>query len=93
MTTIRTIYSTEPEFPATDQHPDAIRYQVGNVWVEAIGGEPSQDEIDALLNPPAPPKTEFELMRDYIAAKDDAPAELKRLVAEQAQAAEALAKS
>ena len=52
MTQIRCIYSAEPKFPATDQHPDAVRYQVGKNWVDAIGGEPTQAEIDAVLNPP-----------------------------------------
>jgi hypothetical protein len=45
---IRTIYASEPPFPATDQHPNAVRYQVGAVWVDAIGGQPTQQEIDAL---------------------------------------------
>ena len=52
MTQIRCIYSAEPNFPATDQHPDAVRYQVGKNWVDAIGGKPTQAEIDAVLNPP-----------------------------------------
>jgi len=54
MTQIRCIYSEEPKFPATDQHPDAVRYQVGANWVDAIGGEPTQAEIDAVLAPPIP---------------------------------------
>ena len=52
MTQIRCIYSAEPRFPATDQHPDAVRYQVGANWVDAIGDKPTQAEIDAVLNPP-----------------------------------------
>lgn len=55
MSTIRTIYEEEPKFPATDQHPDAVRYRVGKHVVDAIGGEPTQEEVDAVLNPPAPP--------------------------------------
>jgi hypothetical protein len=49
--TIRCIYTEEPNFPATDQHPDAVRYHIGGMWVDAIGGEPSQAEIDAVLSP------------------------------------------
>lgn len=51
MSTIRVIYSEEPKFPATSQHPDALRYHIGNLWVDAIGGQPTQEEIDAVLIP------------------------------------------
>lgn len=49
MSTIRCIYSAEPNFPATDQHPTAVRYRVGQLIVDAIGGLPTQAEIDAAL--------------------------------------------
>jgi hypothetical protein len=49
--TIRSIYQQEPSFPASDQHPEAIRYQVGNLWVDAVGAEPTQADIDAILSP------------------------------------------
>lgn len=49
MSTIRCTYDAEPAFPATDQHPDALRWQVAGLWVDAIGGEPTQAEIDAHL--------------------------------------------
>lgn len=54
MSQIRAIYYPEngqphqPNFPATDQHPDAYRYLVGIHYVDAIG-EPTQEEIDAVL--------------------------------------------
>ena len=51
MSQIRVIYTEEPDFPATDQHPDAVRYVIGDVWVDAIGGLPLQSEIDAILHP------------------------------------------
>jgi hypothetical protein len=54
MTTIRCIYASEPDFPATDQAPDAVRYQVGNYWVDAAGGAPTLDEVNAVLAPPQP---------------------------------------
>lgn len=57
MSAIRCVYSEEPKFPATDQHPDAIRYQVGGKWVDAIGGAPTQADIDAVLNPSTALKT------------------------------------
>jgi len=45
-----------PPWPATDQHPDAMRYQFDvdgrTVWVDAIGDAPSADEVRAALNPP-----------------------------------------
>jgi hypothetical protein len=49
VTQIRCIYDVEPNFPATDQHPDAVRYFAGGKWVDAIGGEPTQTEIDTIL--------------------------------------------
>lgn len=52
MSTIRCIYREAPNFPATDQHPNAVRYQVGALFVDAIGGQPTQAEVDALLTPP-----------------------------------------
>lgn len=58
--TIRCIYrETAPDFPATDQHPAALRYGPTTIdgavyFVDAIGGMPSAAEIRAVLNPPAP---------------------------------------
>ena len=54
MSQIRCIYTKDPGFPATDQHPDAIRYPfshpvVGSLLVDALGGAPVQSEIDAVL--------------------------------------------
>jgi hypothetical protein len=60
MSTIRCVYhGTEPKFPATDQHPDAVRYGPLTIdgavyFVDAIGGAPSDDDIRAALNPPPP---------------------------------------
>ena len=49
MAAIRVIYEAEPHFPPSDQHPDAVRYQVGEYWVDAIGGEPALEEVDKVL--------------------------------------------
>ena len=53
MSTIRVIYEAEPDFPPSAQHPDAVRYQVGEYWVDAIdieaGAAPAEQEIDAVL--------------------------------------------
>ena len=46
MATLRLIYEAEPDFPATQHHPDAVRYQVGEYWVDAVGGAPAQVEKD-----------------------------------------------
>lgn len=51
MSTIRCIYTVAPNFPATDQHPNAVRYQIGNLFVDAIGGQPTQQEIDDVVSP------------------------------------------
>lgn len=50
MSQIRIIYDKEPSFPATDQHPDAVRYKVGEYWVDAIGAAPTEEEVEAILN-------------------------------------------
>ena len=60
MSTIRRIYqpngdgsANPPNFPATDQHPAAVRYTVahalGALVIDAIGGVPTLAEIDAVL--------------------------------------------
>jgi hypothetical protein len=58
MSTIRCVYTTAPDFPATDQHPDAARYTVtvnGTEYiVDAIGGAPTVEEVVAVLAPPTP---------------------------------------
>ena len=57
MSTIRTTYEKEPDFPASEQHPDAVRYQVGKRWVDAIGGKPTPAEISDVMNPPVRVRT------------------------------------
>lgn len=51
MSMIRMIYREEPKFPASDQHPDAVRYRVGAYWVDAVGGEPTLAEVEAIVAP------------------------------------------
>lgn len=55
MAEIRIIYSKKPNFPSTDNHPDAKRFIVehptrGTLFVDAIGDAPTIDEIDSVLN-------------------------------------------
>lgn len=47
--TIRCMYREEPNFPATDQHPDAARYSVDGWFVDAIGGEPTAEQVQAVV--------------------------------------------
>lgn len=60
MTGIRCVYrDASPDFPATDQHPDAMRYgpiqtEAGIVFVDAIGDAPTLEDIEAVMNPPQP---------------------------------------
>jgi hypothetical protein len=61
--TIRTVYTEAPPFPATDQHPGAVRYHVGGRWVDAVGGQPTTGEIDAFLHPESPPSDADGLMQ------------------------------
>ena len=55
MTTIRVIYhpvdgaAKQPAFPASEQHPDAVRYLVGDYYVDALGGEPTLQQVQAAL--------------------------------------------
>jgi len=49
MSILRVIYEYEPDFPPTVHHPDAVRYRVGEYWVDAVGGQPAQDEVDQTL--------------------------------------------
>jgi hypothetical protein len=80
MSAIRCIYTEEPKFPASDQHPAAVRYVVGALWVDAVGGAPTQTEIDAILHPSVV-KSAIDLTIEYVAAKVDAPQALKDYVA------------
>lgn len=69
MINIRCVYEADPGFPATDQHPDAVRYKVGGYVVDAVGGEPTIDEVNAVRNPP-PQKMKY----------DDLPQTLREVV-------------
>ena len=50
MPNILSVYIREPKFSATDEHPDAARYQFGSYWLHALGGEPTTAEVKAMLN-------------------------------------------
>lgn len=46
------IWSQPPAFPATDQNPNCVRYQVGAVWVDTDNATPpTQADIDAVYAP------------------------------------------
>lgn len=53
MTHVRVIYGAEPNFPATDNHPDAARYEVTHAgetkFADCVGGPPTQAEVDAFF--------------------------------------------
>ena len=49
---IRCVYSADPGFPATDQHPDCVRAVIGVHVVDYIGTLPTQAEVDLFINPP-----------------------------------------
>lgn len=74
---IRCIYSNAaPPFPATDQHPDAVRYGPikfgsGVVFVDAIGGMPSEREITAVLSPAAAERTPLEKLNAMGLTRDE----------------------
>lgn len=66
--TIRCVYHAEPPFPATDQHADAVRYQVPPYWVDAIGGQPTLAEIQAVLNRPTIDLSDIDQLEDTFRA-------------------------
>lgn len=47
-------FGAQPAFTPEENHPDAERYQFGDNWVDAIGGRPTQAEIDAVTAPGVP---------------------------------------
>jgi hypothetical protein len=66
------VYDEEPSFPPTDQNPDAIRYQIGGNWVDAVGDAPTRDEVTALLNPPTPPDdSPVDKLKAFLASNPD----------------------
>ena len=44
-------FGAAPAFTAQENHPDADRFQFGANWVDAIGGRPTQEEVDAVTKP------------------------------------------
>ena len=78
MSIIRVIYEKEPNFPATDQHPDAVRYNVGEWVVDAIGDKPTMAEIQAVLNPPKVVLTTREKLADIGITAEELKTELAR---------------
>ena len=83
MSAIKAVYENAPSFPATDQHPDAVRYKVTSalrgsvVVVDAVGGEPTIAEVDAILNPPKPELTPEQKLERAGLTVDDLKALLK----------------
>lgn len=72
--TILVVYSEEPKFPASDQRPEAIRYHIGNWWVDATEGAPTQFDLDTWLTPVAPtperdPLAEIDAMKAALVSK------------------------
>lgn len=93
MSTVRVVYHPrngqphQPKFPATDQHPNAVRYLVGGYYVDAIGGEPTESEVQAVLNPPKQPSREdaLDALLAEQAKRADAPQAVKDYAAELTQ--------
>lgn len=51
-TTIRCVYETAPDFPARDQHPQAMRYPLSYGvfrFADCIGDAPTLGELDAFF--------------------------------------------
>lgn len=91
MSAIRVIYHPnsdgsrrDPGFPASDQHPDAVRYPFdhptkGLLNVDAIGGAPSLAEVDAVFNPPQQPEqSPVEKLREFLKKNPGVMAEISK---------------
>lgn len=52
MSTIRIIWHGETDIPPDRQDPACVRYRIGKYLVDAVGGPPTQQEVDDILNPP-----------------------------------------
>lgn len=52
MSTILAVYVVDPKFPASDQQAGAERYLVSGVLVDALGGQPTVQEVQDHLTPP-----------------------------------------
>ncbi len=50
---IRVVYTSAPNFPATDQAQTAQRVQIGSLWVDYTGATPVQADVDAFFAPNA----------------------------------------
>jgi hypothetical protein len=55
---IRCVYEVkEPNFPATDNHPQAVRYHFNisgvDYWVDAVGTPPTLQEVTDFVSPPS----------------------------------------
>ena len=78
MSTVLNVYISEPHFPATDEHPNAARYQQGPYWVHAVGGQPTHGEVASMLNTrgqpvdpriAAGPNTDLESVKQFLREK------------------------
>lgn len=46
------VYNALPPFPATDQNPNCVRYQIGSLWVDTDNSTPpTQADVDAFYAP------------------------------------------
>lgn len=71
MSKILVVYASDPPFPATVQHPEAVRYQVDRYILDALEGEPTLQEIDAFFNPPEKKRVEaFEADAEQVDLRD-----------------------
>lgn len=42
---VLSVHEQEPNFPASDSAPGAMRYRVAGLWVDALDGEPTEAEV------------------------------------------------
>lgn len=75
------VWKSKPPFSEGDLNPGERIYHCGDVWVVTDGGEPTDEQVAAALNPPPAPSQAEQLVSRILAD----PAALALLKAELAK--------
>jgi hypothetical protein len=65
------VWQSRPPFAEQDLNPGEKIYRIGDVWVVTDQGEPTPEQIDAVLNPPALTMTATQKLEAFLAANPD----------------------
>lgn len=59
---ILSVHESEPNFPSSESFPNAVRFQIGGRWVDAINGEPTEADVQKFLFPELTPQQKIDAM-------------------------------